>query len=700
MWFDLAEKIVSKFQSYFDKNSSDEDFSVIYSSKFSKDPFGDAMSVIEWRSMQLEVAWSQRIEQILKQKWCNLSKKEIWWILYYFVPEFRTELAMGLKQEYWDYDSSKYVFTGWKIAEYCGKYYLCEQAEQLDNAEYLVKDCDEQKRLYDECTKSKCKKKPCCEDEIKKYDECLYEWKWNKITDSKVTDSKPVDVETRCKEFFTRNYEIGKINKEILQTVEVAQIWTDKYWNNTTDDSPYDIMVDLDNFSKILYYGIESPITPVMYKIPTFSNSNKNLIDNKNRNSQSDFNPSNWWGRRPSSMWGVYTTDEPNEWWEWVSLIWWNVLDQDMKPEDDWWYSDSVKALPFTYEKNWWVEDVVEWLNSIRLENNGTEFYSSLCKEQDDSEIEQENLGKNEEENVWDVPNFSDLSDEEYQEIVDYMIDAVDGYSDLPEDKEEEIKQTVWDVNNFFEATDPGEIESVKEQIKNCWKSCEWLRIDQKASCMLKCACWEIKSPVFNPEKNPWLWPIFLIRFCAVPAVNTNFSVGGKRIYSIEEWFNEIYWVVDKLSREWKLWKWTQQYEFLDSSTKKMNIADTLAFTVDIDFVDITTKTSTHSEQYQKKRLESFNKEALFVYGIDRPLDDPSVKNGYRAVWGWLTVSEMLPSLEPMADLLENSKSNRYVMNGESIAGWMDQQSNLWKNLLENLSDWSEYSKKLKTKKS
>lgn len=689
MWFDLAEKIVSKFQNYFNQNSSNEDFSTIYSSKFSKDPFGDAMSVVEWRSKQLEVAWAQRIEQLLKQKWCNLSKKEIWGILYYFVPEFRTDLAMGLKQEYWDYDSSKYVFTGWKIAEYCGKYYLCEQAEELDNANYVVDDCAEQKRLYDEC-KSKCKKEPCCEDEWKKYDECVYEWKREKIV-----ASEPKNVETNCKEFFTKNYEKGKINKEILQTVEVAQIWADKYWNNTTDDSPYDIMVDLDNFSKILYYGVESPITPVMYKIPTFSNSNKNLVDDKNSNFQSDFNPSNWWGRRP-----IYTTNEPNEWWEWISLIWWNVIDQDMKPEDDWWYSNDVKALPFTYEKHWWYEDVVEWLNSLRLEDNGTELYSSLCKEQEDSEIEQENLGKENEENTWDVSNFSDLSDEEYQEIIDYMLEAVDNYSDLPEDKEKEIEQSVWDVNGYFEATSSSEIESVKEQIKNCWKSCEWLRIDQKASCMLKCACWEIKSPVFNPEKTPWLWPIFLIRFCAVPAVNTNFSVGGKRIYSIEEWFNEIYWVVDKLSREWKLWKWTQQYEFLDSSTKKMNIADTLAFSIDIEFVDITAKTSSHSEQYQKKRLENFNNEALFVYWIERPLDDPSVKNGYRAVWGWLTVSEMLPSLEPMADLLENSKSNRYIMNGESIAGRMDQQSNLRKNLLENLSDWSEYSKKLKTKKS
>jgi hypothetical protein len=39
-----------------------------------------------------------------------------------------------------------------------------------------------------------------------------------------MTASKPKDVETSCKEFFTINYEKGKINKEILQTVEVAQV--------------------------------------------------------------------------------------------------------------------------------------------------------------------------------------------------------------------------------------------------------------------------------------------------------------------------------------------------------------------------------------------------------------------------------------------------------------------------------------------
>lgn len=692
IWFDLAEKIATKFQSYYDHDFSDEDFSIIYSSNFSKDPFGDAMSSIEWRSKQLEIAWARYVEQLLEQKWCNLSREEIWWILYYFVPEFRTELAMSLKQEYWDYDSDKYLFTGGKIAEYCGKYYVCEKSEE----EYSSSDCENEKQSYSQCL-SNCSKKDgveqftCCKEEGRKYEECLYDSKWRKIT-----ATTPGNVETNCKEFFTENYNNGKDNKEILQNVEVSQIWADKYWNNTTDDSPYDIMHDLETLAKILYYGVEGPITPVLYKIPTFSNSEKKLSERKNEDSQSDSNSSNWWGRRPDSMWGVYIKDEPNNWWDWVSLIWWNVLDQDIKSEDGWWNSNDVKALPFTYEKNWWFDDLVEWLNSVRLENNDTEFYFSLCKEQEDSEIDQENLEKENEENTWEVPDFSDLSDEEYQEIIDYMLDAVNNYSDLPEDKEKEIEQNVWDVDGFFEATDPSEIESVKDQIKNCWKSCEWLRIDQKASCMLKCACWEIKSPIFNPEKTPWLWPIFLIRFCAVPAVNTNFSIGWKRIYSIEEWLNEIYWVVDKLSREWRLWKWTQQYEFLDSSTKKINIADTLAFSIDVEFVDVTNKGSMHSDQYWKKILENFNKEALLVYGISNPLDDLSVRNVYRVVWGWW--GEW--GLKPMVDLIENSRSNRYAMNGEFIAGWMDQQWSLRTKMSEDFSDWTEYANKLKTKKS
>ncbi len=659
LWFDLLEQIASKVQSYYNRDFNDEKFSNVYSSKFSKDPFGDAMSNIENKSAQLKLAWAQYVEQVLKQEWCDsLSQKKIRSILYYFVPEFRVELARYLKQENGDYDTKKYDVGTGKIEKYCEEYYQCE-----------------------------------------KLSEWYYEGlRWNELAEM-VTASTPLDPKSYCSEKFQNYYKNGKNNREILQQVEVAQIWADKYWNGTTDDSPYDIMSDLWVLAKLLYYGVEDPITPIVYNIPMFSNSKKNLEERKNTNSSSVGISLHGWNIDKTPEWNLLPGDrwyqDSDDWWEWVSLLWRStnqdqILDMDGKS-----YSD-IKWLPLSYDEDWY-DDLVDWLNSLSLVNDDSNFYSSLCKEENE-ESDPEVLIKENTVIFEDNRDFSELSDQEYQEIIDYMIDAVNDYSRLPEEKEIEIEKNMWDINNIFDATSPTELEDLEDQIKNCWKSCEGLRVDQKASCMIKCACWEIKSPIFNPEETPWLWPIFLIRFCAVPAVSTKFSVGWKRIHSIEEWLNEIYWAVDKLSREWKLWKWTQQYEFLDSSTKKINIADTLAFSIDVDFVDITNKAATHSNQYEDKKLENFNEEALLVYGVSNPLNVPSAKNVYRVVWDWW--DEAVSLLQPMVDLIEDSKAYRYSVNEESIGRWMDQQWALRTKVSEDFSDWIKYSEKLYTKKS
>ena len=264
------------------------------------------------------------------------------------------------------------------------------------------------------------------------------------------------------------------------------------------------------------------------------------------------------------------------------------------------------------------------------------------------------------------------------------MIDSVNEYSTLPETKQEEIKEKSPDTSRFTSDTTASQLKETAEEIKNCRKSCEWLRIDQKASCMLMCACWEIDSPIFNPDKTPWLWPIFTFRFCAIPAVATNFSVGWKRIHSIEEWLKEIYWVVDKLSREWRLWKWTQQYEFLDSSTKQMNVADTFAFTIDIEFVDITSDKQKHSDQYEKRKKKAQNEMRKQEYQISNPIDSPSTKNTYRLMpdaWNTAldysssvnpnttrkTTEELSEDPQPQVDRIKDSNAQRYSTISEDL---------------------------------
>ena len=678
VWFDLGEKISSKFQSFYNGGMTDEYISSIYSPNFSKDPFGDAMSTVESKSMQLKIAWAQYIEDLLKTKWCaSFSKKKIWWILYYFVPEFRAELASSLKQDLGDYDSQKYVFDKDKIMDYCREYFLCDRSEwntsRTVDGEGVVIGKD---------------------------------LKW-------ISSATPRDIETNCKEFFQRNYEEWQNNEKNMQSIQTAQLGADKYWNATTDDSPYDIMVDIGILARLLYKEAEEPITPVFYNLPVFSNSKNSL--NQNKLSDSLTEGENWWWDSGGNWW--------DSWWNW----WWSSGgDEWWTSGRDWWYTraePSTWGIILSWNDNWivplseeLVDDLLDWLNTLKFRDDWSEIYYNLC-EAEDNELESETFTWVEGINIRGVESpddstFSDMTDQEYQELVDYMLSAVDRYTSHDLD-EENIA-----IATGYALADSTDIEKVANKIKNCWSSCEskGLRIDLKASCMLKCACWEIKSPVFNSDIIPWLWPVFVIRFCTVPGVNHTFSVGWKRIHSIEDWSNEIYGAVDKLSREWRLWKWNQQYEFLDTSTKQMNVADSFAFTINVEFVDVFERRTTSSDQYKDRKNKSDNEKWKWNYHITNSLDNPVTKNYYRVLmneWDIVqdfssvatlnanrkSLSDVNETSESVVDWVKNANVDRYGIFAGGLGDWMDQQWTLWALIGDYAVDLDAYSKELYQKR-
>jgi hypothetical protein len=136
LWFDLTEEIYSKFQNFYNWGMSDEYISNVYSINMSKDPFWDAMTNVESKSMQRKIVWADYIEDLLQAEWCQMSKKKIWAILYYFVPDFRTEIARSLKQELWDYSSRKYVFDESSIIKYCEEYYSCVERKNDERSAF------------------------------------------------------------------------------------------------------------------------------------------------------------------------------------------------------------------------------------------------------------------------------------------------------------------------------------------------------------------------------------------------------------------------------------------------------------------------------------------------------------------------------------------------------------------------------------
>ena len=651
--FDLADELYSTFQKHYKLWHSESYLQSPYISTYSKDPFKDSFDDVANMSMQLKISWAEYVENLLKEEGCSLSQKKIWAILYYFVPEFKVDLVRTMKIWLWDYNSRNYVFDEDKILKYCNDYFICSKSKWMTISEV-----------------------------------------WNNASDLRpVTSDTAADIKTNCQEFFQEMYARGQDAEWKKQKIQTSHLWTDKYWNATMDDSPYDIMTDLWDIWKLLYTDAEKPITPVFYKLPMFSKS-KDSLESHQENGSSYTNKT---GENGDS-WGGQDWKDANKW---------NV----------WWSSVNPLPLPIPRWSEWLsmeggYDEMVDWLQSYRIK--WTSLWNACDDEEDDSDDD-----TNDDLEEVDSPGLDlldGISPEEFENVVAYMLWAVDKYAELPDEEKVKIIKRAWDTHRFLWDITPSDLDKTAEEIKDCWQSCEWLRIDQKASCMVMCTCWEIASPIFDPDETPWLWPIFRIRFCAVPAVDTKFAVWWRNIFSIEEWVNEIYGVVDKLSREWRLWMWTQQYNFLDSTTKKMKIADTVAFTISVEFEDISNKFTKQSLQFQKKEMKMMDESLLRSAGVYNDLENPVQKNQYRLIgreweetnditarWNPQWTNQSQTNLGVAASNLVNSDSDSRASHNITkswlLDKWLDQQWDLWKSIDGYINDLAEDTIGLDSKK-
>ena len=153
---------------------------------------------------------------------------------------------------------------------------------------------------------------------------------------------------------------------------------------------------------------------------------------------------------------------------------------------------------------------------------------------------------------------------------------------------------------------------------------------------------------------------------------------------------------------------WTQQYNFLDSSTKKMKVADTVAFSIDIEFVDIFDNFSKHSDQYKKRELVNRNKAWQEDHHISNRLDNPVFKNRYRLFGKQGEVTSDVSAQanaewtrQSQSNLMEwpsiinpewNSRASHYNDEILLLNKWLDQQANLWEQTLEYIKSLTDSS--------
>ena len=104
-----------------------------------------------------------------------------------------------------------------------------------------------------------------------------------------------------------------------------------------------------------------------------------------------------------------------------------------------------------------------------------------------------------------------------------------------------------------------------------------------------------------------------------------------------------------------------------------MNIADTFAFTIDMEMVDISGNPSKKSDQYKDKSIQTQNDNWKTAYFVSNQLNNPSTKNTHSVIESHSSTGlNMRP--EPLADFIRDSGASRHSVFEESVGKWMQQQ--------------------------
>ena len=389
--------------------------------------------------------------------------------------------------------------------------------------------------------------------------------------------------------------------------LEESNLWTEKYYNWTLDDSSYDIFYDMWQLAKIFYEDVK-PVTStsvIFYKMPQFGNWSK----------------SNWWGddgdkqnQKGQDKWKENQQGDPNKWWDWNPQWdpnkWWDETPQ-WDPNKWWW-------------KKWWdgLPSITDDDEINDLINNGTEeektvtndwntAYINKCVVSGSPKLEEAYLeAEEEEESDEDTPSPYEISEEYIDELLNDIIENTDKLKIQPKapltwENVKEPDDVPWEK---WASDDSAVIDELRKELQSCVDKCDWMRFEEKAICKAKCLCSEYTSKAL-PENTEFQflqeWAL-RIRICNIPSKPVVVSTSTKYVMSIETILIEIRDVVKGLFESWELTPKMKKQEWLDTSMNNIKFSDIVSFNIWMQFKKPVTERGPKKEELEEanKNLE------------------------------------------------------------------------------------------------
>ena len=393
--------------------------------------------------------------------------------------------------------------------------------------------------------------------------------------------------------------EVKRRNLEL----EESNLWTEKYYNWTLDDSSYDIFYDMWQLAKLFYEDAKpvSSTSVIFYKMPQFGNwSNGNWWgDDGGKGSQQGKENQQWKENQkgqPNPWWGGSQPWEPNEWW-----------DGNPIPNQLWW--DDFPSITDDDEINDLINNGTEEQKTVT--NDWNTAYINKCVVSGSPKLEEAYLeAEEEEESDEDTPSPFELTEEYIDELLNDIIDNTDklkiqAKAPLTWENVKEPDDVPWEK---WASDDPAVIDELRKELQSCVDKCDWLRFDERAICKAKCLCSEYVSEALPKDTEYQFlheWAL-RIRICNIPSKPVVVSTSTKYVMSIETILAEIRDVVKGLFESWELTPKMKKQEWLDTSMNNIKFSDVVSFNIGMQFKKPVTERGPKKEEMQelKKNLE------------------------------------------------------------------------------------------------
>lgn len=525
--------------------------------------------------------------------------------------------------------------------------------------------------------------------------------------------------------------------------------WEDLYTNGTTDDSNYDILVDIKNIWNLLFTSFISPTETLFYKLPqNRSTSTSNLFSNilgAVWNNSSNGTENMWTFTNWSN--GGNTNGGNTNWWSGTDWI-------QTAPTDtnNWWPIDpslgkfitktnttyTTTTTTSTKQNKVNLQGVAQGNICIPSVSAGNTNTTTTTNTEANTITIQEYLDGLDEAAKWGIPTVDQPNKE--------IIDGQNGDENIDEWELAIMSKLIEDkINNIFDpvitkscTTKCSDTSSTRRQScidqsnakkilcdkmdyidkvicnknrSDAERTCREPLIGEETICRIECLCFTIGFP----KSQVWLEGMdrqSKLRFCSIPVQQNRISK-GKDILWRDDSLSRIKAVFENLLNGWEMVKYQRNKEYLDSPLAGIKRDKIISFDIKIYLKALFSSVGDKAKKEEKARVTKKTEESIKSNPIaenqknmNKLVDDLAIQQAKKDPTlsyadlqkNVLEEAEKIRASKPVLDpkkVVNNSKNQKAIIFNEQILTFLDKNSKIRWSITEEMRSFQQLSSAL-----